>query len=148
MIEKFKTNDVISTLWIFTVVNYIFCDIFTLHYAPILNLFLTGKVGDLELTQEFLLIFAFIVEISMLMIVLSKYLPYKMNRYFNIVTASFMALQQSATLTQGFTLHYLFFSIIEVSATLTIVWLAIKWKKPETDGVSTFNPVKGLNVEQ
>ena len=132
MIEKYKTNDIISTLWLFTVVNYIWCDVFTLHYAPMLNMFLTGKVGNIEVTQGFLLTFAIIVEISMLMIVLSKYLPYKINRYLNIVAASFMALQQSATLTQGFTLHYLFFSIIEVTATLTIVWFAIKWKKPET----------------
>lgn len=137
MIGKFKTNDVISTLWIFTMLNYIYCDVFSMHYAPLLKLLLTGKVGNIELTQEFLLIGAIIMEISMLMIVLSKYLPYKLNRYLNIFAAPILILVQTASLTLGSNaLHYIFFSIVEVSASLFIVWLAVKWKKPETDVVS------------
>ena len=48
---------VLSTLWIFVTINYIFCDVFTLFYAPDLNNFLTGYVGDIELSQNFLLTF-------------------------------------------------------------------------------------------
>ena len=129
MLGKYEVRDILSTLWIFVTVNYIFCDIFTLHYAPALKMFIEGKAGDIVISQQFLLIFAFILELAMLMIVLSKYLPYRINRYFNIVIGTFMSFQQSATLALGDnSMHYIFFSIIEVATTLSIVWLAFKWK--------------------
>ena len=128
ILGKYKTRNVLSTLWIFVTVNYIYCDIFTLHYAPILKLLLTGIVGDMELTQEFLLAFAFIMELPILMIVLSKYLSHIPNRILNIIVALIMTLVQSGSLTQGFTYHYLFFSIIEISTTLLILYIAIQWK--------------------
>jgi hypothetical protein len=129
MLGKYEVRDVLSTLWIFVTVNYIFCDIFTLHYAPALKMFIEGKAGDMVISQQFLLIFAFILELAMLMIVLARYLPYRINRYFNIAIGAFMSFQQSATLTLGDnSMHYVFFSIIEVATTLSIVWLAFKWK--------------------
>jgi len=54
----------LSTLWIFVTVNYIFCDVFTLFHAPDLNQFLKGQVGGIELTQSFLLTFAIIMEFA------------------------------------------------------------------------------------
>ncbi len=128
ILGKYETRNVLSTLWIFVTVNYIYCDIFTLHYAPILKLLFTGTVGNMEFTQEFLLAFAFIMELPILMIVLSKYLNYAPNRILNIIVALIMTLVQLGSLTQGFTLHYLFFSVIEISTTLFILYMAIKWK--------------------
>jgi hypothetical protein len=125
---KYETRDVLSTLWIFVTVNYIFCDVFSLHYAPMLERLLSGVAGDIEITQEFLLIFAVILELPMLMIVLSRYLKHAPNRILNIIVALFMTLIQSWSLTQGFTLHYLFFSVIEISTTLLILFVAIQWK--------------------
>jgi Na+-driven multidrug efflux pump len=72
----------LSTIWIFLTVNFIFCDVFTLMYSEDLKQLLSGKVGEIELTQEFLLIFAIIMEIPMLMIVLSRVLNYKLNRLY------------------------------------------------------------------
>ena len=121
-----------SSLWIFVTVNYIFCDVFTLFYAPDLNQFLIGKVGDIELTQGFLLTFAIIMEFSMVMIVLSRVLRYFLNRWFNIVGGIAFTLIQAGTLVDGdFTMHYLFFSIVEISTTLYIGWAAWTWRNPE-----------------
>ena len=121
-----------STLWIFVTVNYIFCDVFSLFYAPDLNQFLTGNVGDIELTQGFLLTFAIIMEFAMVMIVLSRVLKYSLNRWFNIIGGIAFTLIQAGTLIDGdFTMHYLFFSIVEISTTIYIGWTAWNWRNPE-----------------
>lgn len=122
----------LSTLWIFVTVNYIFCDVFTLFHAPDLNQFLIGQVGGIELTQSFLLTFAIIMEFAMVMIVLSRVLKYSFNRWFNIIGGLVFTLIQAGTLLDGdFTLHYLFFSIVEISATLYILWAAWTWRNLE-----------------
>ena len=122
----------LSTLWIFVTLNYIFCDVFTLFYAPDLNQFLKGQVGGIELTQGFLLTFAIIMEFAMVMIVLSRTLKYSLNRWFNIIGGIIFTLIQAGTLLDGdFTLHYLFFSIVEISTTLYIIWVAWNWRNSE-----------------
>ena len=130
--EKINKKIMLSTLWIFVTVNYIFCDVFTLFYAPDLNQFLTGYAGGIELTQSFLLTFAIIMEFAMVLIVLSRVLKYSLNRWFNIIGGIVFTLIQAGTLLSGdFTMHYLFFSLIEISTTLYIGWLAWNWKNPE-----------------
>ena len=131
--EKPNKKTILSTLWIFLTVNYIFCDVFTLFYAPNLKQFLTGYAGGMELTQGFLLTFAIFMEFAMLMIVLSRVLKYSLNRWFNIIGGIVFTLIQAGTLLSGdFTMHYLFFSLIEISTTLYIGWLAWNWKNLET----------------
>jgi hypothetical protein len=118
----------LSTLWIFVTVNYIFCDVFTLMYPAELQKILSGNV-EVEMTQQFLLMFAFIMEIPMLMIVLSRILNYRANRLINLIAAAIMTLVQAGSLTVGSnTMHYIFFSIVEISATLLIIWYSWNWK--------------------
>jgi hypothetical protein len=130
MMENKKTNTILSTLWIFLTVNFIFCDVFTLMHAEDLRNILNGKIGDIEITQEFLLAFAVIMEIPMIMIVLSKFLRYKLNRVLNLVFGAFLLLIQGWSLTTGDnSLHYIFFSVIEVITCGLIIWIALKWRK-------------------
>ena len=113
----------------FATVNYMFCDILTLFHAPDLNQFLTGHAGDIQLTQAFLLTFEIIMEFALVMIVLSRVLKYSLNRRLNIIAGISFTFIQSGTLISGeFTMHYLFFSIIEISTTIYIGWLAWNWK--------------------
>lgn len=130
--EKPGTPVLLSTLWIFLTVNYIFCDVFTLFYAPNLRQFLTGYAGGMELTQGFLLTFAIIMECAMAMIVLSRVLKYPLNRWLNIIGGIVFTLIQSGTLLSGdFTMHYFFFSVIEIATTVYIGWLAWTWKNQD-----------------
>lgn len=122
----------LSTLWIFLTVNYIFCDVFSLFYAPDLQQFLSGYAGDIALTESFLLTFAIVMELAMLMIVLSRVLKYSLNRWFNIVGGVIFTLVQAGSLADGnVTQHYLFFSVIEISTTLLIIWIAWRWRIDE-----------------
>ncbi|MBU2877129.1 DUF6326 family protein [Aliiglaciecola lipolytica] len=121
----------LSVLWIFLSVNYIYCDIFSLHHAETLKGFIAGEIGGMKLTEEFLLSFAFIMQIPMAMIVLSRVLVFRINKYLNIVAALITGSIQSYTLYMGGTLHYVFFSIIEISTAILILYLAVTWHEAD-----------------
>ncbi len=128
-LKNMNTKDLLFTLWIFLTVNYLYCDVFTLHHAPELNLLLTGKVGDLIISQEFLLYFAFILEVPMLMIVLTRVLSVKWSKYCSLIAAIFTGTVQAWSLSMGGnTLHYIFFSIVEISTAVIIAGIAFRWK--------------------
>ena len=126
------TRKLLSTLWIFLTVNYIYCDVFSLHYAPTLQQLLTGEAGGMVITEQFLLYFALIMQIPMIMIVLSRVLVFHLNKYLNIAAAIITGSIQSWTLFMGGHLHYVFFSVIEISTAAIILFIAATWKKPAT----------------
>lgn len=127
--QNSKPNQVLSLLWIVLSVNFIFCDVFTLMYGPELSQILAGRMGDMEITQTFLLIFAFFMEIPMIMILLSRILTQKVNRLFNLIAAPLLILIQAGSLFAGSnTMHYVFFSIVEIGLLVAIGIIALKWK--------------------
>ena len=104
-----------------------------MHAEDLRNI-LNGETGDIEITQEFLLAFAFIMEIPMIMIVFSRFLKYKVNRILNIVFGAFLLIIQAWSLTTGDnSFHYIFFSFIEVLTCALIIWIALKWKKENVE---------------
>ena len=120
----------LSILWLFATVNYMFCDIFTLFHSESLKQLMSGEMGGMIISQTFLLGFAILMEIVMVMIVLSRFLPYKTNRSLNIIIGLLMTFVQGSTLfTADNTLHYIFFSIVEISTTIFIVYYAWNWKE-------------------
>ena len=127
-----KINDkkvILSTLWIFVTVNYIFCDVVTLMNPQDLKNILSGTVGTIQMNESFLLGAAIMMEIPFLMILLSRVLNYKLNRWTNIIAAFIMTAIQISSFFVGTesTLHYRFFSIIEIGGTIFIVWYAWTW---------------------
>jgi len=127
--EKQKRKVILSTLWIFVTANYIFCDVMTLMNAEDLKQILTGSVGSLEMTPNFLLGAAIFMEIPFVMILLSRVLKYRANRLSNIIAGTIMTVIQFMSLFvgSGTTPHYIFFSIVEISCTAFIVWYAWTW---------------------
>jgi hypothetical protein len=120
----------LSTLWIFLVVNFIFCDVFGLHHAEYLKDILNGSADGIQINQEFLLYFSIVMEIPMAMILVSRFLTPKYNRILNITFGILLAIIQAWSLTVGsVTLHYCFFSVIEIATCISIVWIAWKWKR-------------------
>lgn len=123
----------LSTLWIVLSVNYIFCDVFTLMDSESLRTILSGRMGDLVISREFLLAFAVIMEIPLMMILLSRVLPHTWNRPLNIVAGILLTLIQVWSLTtETPALHYLFFSIVEIGLSAGIAVYAFTWKHPLT----------------
>jgi len=125
-----EKKTLLSYLWIVLTVNFIFCDVFTLMHAEDLQNILNGRAGEMMITQEFLLGFALVMEIPMLMILLSQLLPYGPNRLLQLIFGSFLLVVQSWSLFVGeVTLHYWFFSVVEIGLLAAIIWQAIIWKK-------------------
>jgi hypothetical protein len=137
MLQTVKTRDkkiLLSTLWIFVTLNYLYCDVVALMNPIILNQILTGNVGSIHLTENFLLGAAMLMEIPIGMVVLSRILKYKTNRWANIVAGSVKTAVMIATMFIGTpALYYIFFGTIEIATTSFIVWYAYTWTEPEED---------------
>lgn len=123
----------LSTLWIFAMFNYLYCDVVALMDTKLLNQFITGVVGGVHITQGFLLGASILMEIPIAMVILSRVLKYRANRWANIIAGTIMTAVQFSSLFFGSSpaIYYIFFSIIEIACTSLIVWLALKWPKPE-----------------
>ena len=132
-IETKDRKVILSTLWIFAMLNYLYCDILALMDPDLLNQFITGNVGGIHMTQAFLLQAAILMEIPTAMVLLSKVLKHGANRWANMIAGTIMTVVQFSTLFIGSSpaLYYIFFSIVEIACTSLIVWYAWKWPNPE-----------------
>jgi hypothetical protein len=123
-----EKNKLLSTLWIFVTLNYLYCDVMSLMDSNLLKQYLTGSVNGMSMNENFLLAAAILMEIPIAMILLSRVLKYKANKWANIIAASIMTLVQISTLFAGSpTKYYLFCSIIEIATTAYIALYAFKW---------------------
>jgi hypothetical protein len=130
--KKPEIKVILSTAWIFATVNYLYCDVMTLMDPKLLNQFITGKVGSMQVTQGFLLGAAILMEIPMAMIFLARVLKYRANRWANIIAGTIMTVVQIASLFAGTpTPFYAFFSAFEIASTLFIAGYAWKWQNPK-----------------
>jgi hypothetical protein len=132
----------LSTLWIFTMFNYLYADVYTLFFNPVLQKeswqrFLEGSAGTISLTHGFVLITAVLMETAIAMVILSRVLKYGANRWANIGSGAFHTAFVAWSLISGSenTPFYIFFAVLEMACTLLIVWLAIRWK-PAVDSAA------------
>lgn len=133
----------LSTLWLFAILNYLYCDVVGLMDSELLRQYMTGSVGGMHITQGFLLGASILMEISIAMVLLSRVLKYRANRFANIIAGTITTLVQISTLFMGSSsMYYIFFSIIEIGCTSLIVWYAWKWANPEGQPQAiAFDPV-------
>src|SRR5215216_2966779 len=124
-------NVKLSTLWITASLSYLYCDVISLMDPEMLKQYLAGNVNGMAFTPGFLLGAAILISIPIAMVLLSRVLSYRANRWANIAAATFMTAVQSLTLFVGVpALYYLYLSIIEITCTVLIVGYAWKWRKP------------------
>ena len=125
--KKIDTKVLLSTLWIVVVINML--------KADILSLYIPGAVDELvEFAGEtpipqLMLGAAIVMEISILMIILSRVLKYGVNRWANIITGiitiAFVVVGRATYP------HYTFIMTVEVLCLLLIIWKAWKWSSSE-----------------
>jgi hypothetical protein len=122
--ERKDRKVILSALWIFATLNYLYADVFTLFFNP--------AAQQMAIPQGAVLIFAILMETAIAMVLLSRVLKYGANRWANIAAGVFHTAFVSWSLfgeTQP--LFYMFFAAIEIPCTLFIVWYAWKWRNPE-----------------
>ena len=112
----------LSTLWVFMLLNYLYCDVLT-GFDPTV---------PRDMSRDALLAASFLMEIPIAMVLLSRMLRYRPNRWSNIIAGAFMAVVQVSTLFVGSgpTAYYVFFSAVEIACLLFIVWTAWRWAEP------------------
>lgn len=125
---KIDTKILLSTLWIFAMLNYIYADVHTLMDPQILNQIIKGYVGSMHMTEGLLLGGSILMETATAMVLLSRVLNYKVNRWANIIVGALHTVVVFASMlgTQP-KLYYTFYGIVEVICTSLIVWYAWKW---------------------
>ncbi len=122
---------VLSTLWIFAVLNYIYNDVFGLFFNP------TAQKSTLAMGQGPALVFAVFMEIAIAMVILSRLLKYGPNRWANIIAGIFHTALVAWSLTGETPLPFsILFSSIGIACTLFITWYAMMWRNPEAQLVS------------
>jgi Family of unknown function (DUF6326) len=141
--EKAKDRRVVlSTLWIFAVLNYLYADVMTLFFQPALQPeawkeLQAGFVGSIQITQGFALAAAVLMETAIAMVLLSRVLGYRANRWANIGAGLLHTAAVSWSLSEGaIDLFYGFFATVEIACTLFIVWYAWTWSRPERRAIA------------
>jgi hypothetical protein len=126
------TREKLQLLWIFLFLNFIFCDVFTLFHAPTLNQLLTGTVDGMAMSEPFLLAFAVLMEMGIVMVLVSRLAGHSFVRWANIIVGTLLIAVQGMTVFKpGLTLHYGFFSAIEIGALAWVVITALTWRQTE-----------------
>ncbi len=128
-----ERKTVLSTMWIFVLLNMI--------YADILGMLRPGYLEFLDrmsqqLSGNAVLLFAVLMEVVIVMVLLSKILNRKANRWAHfaavplsilwVVGPSLMPSLGGAT-----PLSYVFFATVEVVSMLAMLWFAWRWPKPD-----------------
>ncbi len=123
-------KELLSTIWIFVTLNYLYCDLIGLMDSNLLKQYLAGSVEGMTINENFLFYAGVLMEIPIAMILLSKILSKKYNCWSNIFAGSTKTIVMCATLFMGnVTKYYLFFAVIEIATTIFVVVYAWKWLK-------------------
>lgn len=124
---KIDTKVLLSTLWIVVMINMLKADILSLYIPGALDE-MAEFAGSTPIPQ-LMLGGAIMMEISIVMIILSRVLKYKINRWANIIVAVItivFVIGGGST-----TPHYIFIAAVEVVCLLLIIGYAWKWTNPE-----------------
>ena len=125
---------VLSALWIFAMLNYLYADVFTLFFNT------ATQNEPLAMPQGAVLVFAILMETAIAMVLLSRFLKYGANRWVNISAGVFhTAFVAWSMIGETPAPFYVFFASIEMVCTLFIAWYAWKWRNPE--GQPEYQPV-------
>jgi hypothetical protein len=112
----------LSTLWIMVMINMIFADIFTIMVELVHKNTLSELPGEVKTVMA---IAAIVTNIPILMIYLSRTLPYKLNRILNIIAGIFTIIYVVGG--GMLTPHYIIIASIEVILLLMIIVKSWKW---------------------
>jgi len=116
----------LSTLWIFTMFNYLYADLLMMIVSPAIY-----QRAAAKMTAGTVLGFSLLMEILIAMVLLPRILPHRVNRWANIFAGLLGTAFVAATLGGNPPPYYVFFSSLEIVCTLFIVWYAWTWRVPE-----------------
>lgn len=128
--ERASRRAILSTLWIFVLFNYVYADVAMMNFNPGFY----ARVAA-AMSPGFVLLATVLVEIPIAMIFLSRVLPYRSNRWANILAGGESTAFVGLTLIGGtMPAFYVFIALIEIASTVFIIWYAWRWSAPRPEG--------------
>lgn len=132
--QQISPQILLSTLWIFILLNMIFRDFHQFGHPGFLEEMMTGVVNGVKITEELMLFGGFLAEIPIIMVLLSRVLVDRVNKWANIIAGVITMLILLSALPSA-DMDDIFFMIIEVTAFLLIIRTA--WKLSSIDKAQT-----------
>ena len=121
--SRIRPQILLSTLWIFVLLNMIFRDLHQLGHPGFIEEMISGVVNGVKITDELMLLGGFLAEIPILMVLLSRILKDSVNRWANII-ASIITLLGLMSALPSADMDDIFFMVIEVVALIVIIRIA------------------------
>ena len=128
--RRLGPRSVVASLWLFAILNYLYCDLLSMMDPVFLRALLTGSVGGITFNQAMLLGSGVLMSVPMGAVLVSRIAPHRLARWSSVVAGAVMTVVQAGTLTFGSTPTplYLYFSAIEIATTAVITWYAVaRW---------------------
>ncbi len=125
MTDKIDKRILISTLWIFVLMNMIYADIVG-QLQP--NYYEMVAKMSAELTAETILVFSILLEIPIALILLSRILNRKLNRVANFIGVPISIAYVVFGGLDSPPISYLFFGAVEIATMLVIMTITWRWK--------------------
>ncbi len=122
-----RTQTLLSTLWIFVILNIFARDIHELGRPGMLEQVMSGVVDGVVVTEGLMLLGGIMFEVFIVMVVLSQVLKYKINRSVNMIMG-LIAIGIVVMTNLSPDLDNIFFMIIELIALVAIIVIAWRWK--------------------
>jgi hypothetical protein len=117
----------LSAVWVALMLTYLLGDVLRIFSGD----FKAGEIGGMQITQELYLGLAIIMVIPIVMVFLSLTLPYKANRWVNIIVAIFFFGFNLIGLPTYPSAYDKFLIIVGLVFNALTVWYAWKWPKQE-----------------
>jgi len=132
--RNLERKSLLSTLWVFVLLNMVYADILGMLRPGYLDFL--GQMSQ-QLTSSTVLLFAVFMEVAIAMILLSRVLAYKANRWAHfiaipltilwVVVPAFMP-----SLGETTPLSYVFFASVEVVTMVFMFGYVWQWPQPES----------------
>ena len=126
--ERPDTRTLLSTLWIFVLLNLFAKDLHELGRPGMLEQVMAGVVDGVTITDKLMLLGGVMFEIPILMVLLSQILPYKFNRRANIGAGAFTIVMEVYTNLDP-DLDNVFFLVIKLLALVGVIRVGWKWSE-------------------
>ncbi|WP_148215847.1 DUF6326 family protein [Acaryochloris marina] len=128
-----ERKSLLSTLWIFILVNMVNADILGMLRPGYLDFL--DRISQ-QLTGSTVLLFAVFMEVAISMVLLSRVLAYKANRWAHFIAIPLTILWVVVpallpSLGETTPLSYVFFASVEVVTMVFMFWYVWQWPQPE-----------------
>lgn len=130
-----ETKAKLSALWLVFLLNIIFRDIHEFVEPGFIEEIMTGTLNGNLIQEHMLLVGGIMIEVPIAMVLLSRILPYHVNRWANIVAAAIYIL--IAIMSGTTDLDDTFHLIVEIAALSFVILSAWRWRSPVSKHYTT-----------